>query len=232
MRHAMPLILLGSVMGCASLTPQGAHVKVYEADLAAPANSRSLPEGCRRLSVAGPIEQMESERHISDPYRIQRNETGERGGNVLLVLSSPLVTRAKLDCAPSDKSPECADRGQSWYRVSFESYACDEVALQSLARLEPATSEESGLWPVGKRKAPPPSPTSRRTPSAALSTSELKSKILTLMQEGLGTDVIAAYVRERRVATALTAEEIIDWKRAGIVDPVIEAAIAQAAASR
>src|SRR6266545_820828 len=88
MRHAMPLILLGSVMGCASLTPQGAHVKVYEADLAAPANSRSLPEGCRRLSVAGPIEQMESERHISDPYRIQRNETGERGGNVLLVLSS------------------------------------------------------------------------------------------------------------------------------------------------
>jgi len=47
------------------------------------------------------------------------------------------------------------------------------------------------------------------------------------MQEGVGTDVIVAYVKSRRVSAPLSAEEIVDWKRSGIAEPVIEAAIAQ-----
>ena len=46
------------------------------------------------------------------------------------------------------------------------------------------------------------------------------------MQEGVGTDVIVAYVKSR-LAAALSAEEIVDWKKSGIAEPVIEAAIAQ-----
>jgi hypothetical protein len=61
-----------------------------------------------------------------------------------------------------------------------------------------------------------------------MSASELKGKLVALMQEGVGTDVLVAYVKSRRVSAPLSAEEIVDWKRAGIAEPVIEAAIAQA----
>jgi hypothetical protein len=63
------------------------------------------------------------------------------------------------------------------------------------------------------------------TEAAAISSAELKAKVLDLMKESLGTDVIASYVRTKRLAPALTADEILDWKKAGIADEVIKAAL-------
>ena len=92
------IALLFVSVGCASLTPEGARVRVYEADLSAPLSARALPSGCRLVGPAEvPINQMESERQVSDPYRLQRNAAGERGGNVLLVLSRQILARPKLD---------------------------------------------------------------------------------------------------------------------------------------
>jgi hypothetical protein len=54
---------------------------------------------------------------------------------------------------------------------------------------------------------------------------ELKAKVLALMKQGVGTDLIVSFVRARRVSPPLTAEEILDWKKAGIAEDVIRAAL-------
>jgi hypothetical protein len=242
MRHTIGFLLLTvGLCGCASLTPDGARVKVYEADLAAPESSRALPGGCKWIATTAPADQMESERHISDPYRLERNDTAARGGNVLLVLSARFVTRYKTDCAGGDNSPDCQNRAQNWYKVAFASYACDPEAQQALDRGAPARGgSTAGWWPFGRKSPPPPpaaapvvskvEPSSASAsvaapvPSSSLSGSEtLKTKILSLMRERVGSDVILAYVRANRLAAPLTAEEIVEWKRAGISDEAIRA---------
>ena len=258
MRHGIFLVLLAAA-ACSSLTPEGARVKVYEASLSSPEAARALPEGCKLLSTTAPVDQMESERHVSDPYRAQRNDTAGRGGNTLLVLSDRFVTRYKTDCASSDTSPDCQSRAQNWYKVSFASYACTPEAETTLAaKASEAASSGStmGWWPFGAKKPKPaapstPSSAASSTPSSAsaasgapkapapasppaggLASPELKSKILLLMREGVGTDVIVAYVKTSRPASPLTAEEILDWKKSGIAEPVIQAALTGSARSR
>lgn len=235
MRHTIVFLFLTvGLCGCASLTPDGARVKVYEADLAAPESSRALPRGCKLISTTAPADQMESERHISDPYRLERNDTAGRGGNVLLVLSTRFVTRYKTDCAGGDNSPDCQNRAQNWYKVAFASYVCDPEAQQALDQAAPARSgAPASWWPFGKKASAPasapsaakvetaaPSPASA-PPNAASET--LKTKVLSLMRERVGSDVILAYVRANRLAAPLTAEEIVEWKRAGISDEAIRA---------
>ncbi|MEP6994170.1 MAG: hypothetical protein ABI968_06570 [Acidobacteriota bacterium] len=235
---------------CTSASPESARVKVYEADLSAPESSRALPAGCKLLSTTAPVDQMESERHISDPYRVQRNDTAAHDGNVLLVLSGRFVTRYKTDCASSDTSPDCQNRGQNWYKVSFASYSCDAAADQALAAnaAAAAASSSGGGWrPFGSKKAKPapaaaaapapapamaPSPAPAAAARAGTAPSELKANILVLMREGVGTDVIVAFVQTHRPAAALSAGEILDWKKSGIAEPVIEAALAQAVPTR
>ena len=187
---------------------------------------------------------MESERHVEDPYRRQRNDTGAAGGNVLLVLSNRFVTRYKTDCAPSDTSPDCQNRAQNWYKVSFESYACDPAALAALSQIP---AEGSGpiasWWPFGKKATAPsaaapraeaaaPAPALAPASGAGLAPSDLKAKVLLLLREGVGTDVLVAYVKSHPLRAALSAEEIVDWKRSGIADPVIEAALSGAPPAR
>jgi hypothetical protein len=253
----VPRVVMGALIfaslgvGCATVTPEGAKVKVYEADLKTPADARRFPEGCRVIATSGPVDQMESERLVSDPYRTQRNDTAAKGGNVLLVLSDRYKQLNKTDCAPSDTSPDCQSRAQNWYQVMFESYACDASSMQALASLHPTSTGVASWWPFGKEKpkaeppaatapaasAAPPAAAASAAPAAApvahgVAPSELKAKILVLMREGVGTDVIVAYVRSTHPNAALTAEEILDWKKSGIADPVIEAALSQFESAR
>jgi hypothetical protein len=53
----------------------------------------------------------------------------------------------------------------------------------------------------------------------------MKTKILDLMKEGIGTEVIVRYVRGVRIYPPLNPDELIDWKRSAIPEPVIEAAL-------
>jgi len=251
---ALCAVTLVSSSCATTLTPGGAAVKVYETDRPKGEPVSKLPEGCRMISATAPFRQQEQERvTVTDPYRAERNATAEHGGNVLLVRSKTIIELKKTDCPVSDHSMDCQERNQSWYEVVLESYACDEPALVALAD-SAASQSSSSWWVFGKKKpaptaapapsaaaapagaprpapasapAPAPAPASASAPGSGLSTAELKAKILSLMQEGVGTDVIVAYVKSRRVAAALSAEEIVDWKRSGIAEPVIEAAIAQ-----
>jgi len=229
---------------CTTITPEGAKVKVYETNAATPPEARRLPDGCRLVGTSPAIQQMEPDRLVEDPYRVQRNATGAHGGNVLLVLSDRFRHLPRTDCSPSDNSYDCQSRSQNWYSVDFESYACDAPALQALSQIQPSKTGIATWWPFGKTppatapaqapasaSASAPAPAPVPAASAGLAASELKAKILVLMREGVGTDVIVAYVKSTRLASALSAEEILDWKKSGIAEPVIETALARAASS-
>ena len=211
-----PLVLLtASALACASAREGGPSVAVYEADGSAAPGTRRLPEGCRLLAKSGPVEQMESERATDDPYKRQRFETAQTGGNVLLVLSERTVTRPNLECPSGDTSPECVRRGQSWYRVSFEEYACTPEAVRVLAELRSEPRRGGITIPLSSPKA---------AASPALAPPELKAKVLEMMREGVASEVLLAYARGQRLSRKMTAEDIIDWTKAGIPDAVIEAA--------
>lgn len=216
----MKRVLLGlsvsaAALGCATaLSKEGARVKVYQTDPTAQDAAKSLPETCRLLGTSGPIDQMESERAAADPYRNERNATAARGGNVLLVDSRPIILRPNTDCSPRDQSAPCLEASQSWYRVAFSSYACSEDAVRRLDAAAEAAPAAGPIfsWKVGSTK---------------VAVSQLKARILAMMQEGIGTDVIVAYVGSQRTNARqkLTAEDVIDWKRSGIDERVIRAAL-------
>lgn len=227
-RISISLLVVASV-GCASTarSPKGPAVAVYEADARQPEGERAMPEGCRVIGTSGSIDQMESERASGDPYRKQRRETAERGGNVLLALSETVVNRPTTDCPSNDTSPDCLKSGQSWYRVRFEEYACTPEATSRLATL-PAESRRGGITILfgSPRKAlsVEARPASAARAGAPLSPAELKTKVLAMMQEHVAAEVMLAFVRGQALTRKLTAEEIIDWTRSGIPDAVIQSA--------
>ena len=119
------LLLVVSAVACVSAPHEKrTSVDVYETDMASPSAARRMPEGCRLLAATGPVDQMESERAMDDPYKRQRSETLKEGGHVLIVLSERTVTRPNLDCPSGDSTADCLRRGQSWYRLRFGEYVC------------------------------------------------------------------------------------------------------------
>src|SRR5262245_59574274 len=140
------VLLLGlAALSCASVKKDSIGVAVYEASASAPEADRRLPEGCRLLGTSGPIDQMESERAADDPYKSQRRDAAAHGGNVLLVLSQRTVTRPNSDCPSGDVSADCLRRTQSWFRVSFEEYACRPEAVAELAKVPPPPPSGGGI---------------------------------------------------------------------------------------
>ena len=228
-----------ALAGCVTVTadgskPDGSTVKVYQAELASKDTmAPPMPAGCRLVGQSGPVDQQQQEFEISNPYRKQREDTAARGGNVLYVPFYRFRNLMKLDCPVGDSSPGCMDREQSWYKVTFKSYACDEPALQALAEsplpVQPAVfriefKKRPAAEPAAAASAAAaPAPPSPAAAVSAVSRVVLKERVLALMQEGVGTDVIVSYARANRPSPPLTADEIIDWKKSGISDAVIDA---------
>ena len=166
MRKAIGVFLPAVLgIGCAtSLTSAGARVKVYGWD--GPATAATPLAGCRLIQTTAPFTEQESERAAADPYRKQRNDVAEKGGNVLLVFSQPMVRRPSTDCAPNDKSPGCLESSQTWYRTSFGYYACADDAA---ARLDAEASAAGSPGPLfslkfGHKSKPAPAPAQARPP--------------------------------------------------------------------
>lgn len=179
-----------------------------------------LPDaGCRTAATfwAPRVRSSRWKASVRAPIRIGASESRPRkkGGNVLLAISDTIVRRPNLDCPSNDTSPDCLRGAQSWYRVAFEEYACSPEAVERLAAL-PAEPDRGGItirFPAGRKSASP-----------ALSTTQMKQKILRMMSEGLTPDVIATWVRGERLISRLSAEDLVEWKRAGIPDEVLKAA--------
>jgi hypothetical protein len=217
MKRAILLTLLAALgTGCATtLTKEGAAVKVFGLDETVKDAEAAIPGTCRLLERTAPFDQQENERLVENPYARQRNEVAARGGDMLLVRSKTLIRQPSPDCAPGDKSYGCREASQTWYRVSFDYYACSPEALRDLEKQAEAAPPPAGAlftWKFGGG-------TSR------VAVAQMKSKILEMMHEGIGTDVIVAYVKGERLKQKLTADDIIDWKKAGIDEKVIQAAL-------
>ena len=223
--------------GCVSLTADGSKVKVYQAEMASKdAAVPPLPTGCKLVGQSGPIDQQQQAFEISDPYRTERNNTAALGGNVLYVPFYRFKNLMKTDCPIGDTTPGCMDSEQSWYKVTFRSYACDTFALQALAESPQPAQPAVFRIDLGKKPTPVPAaavaavPPPTPAPAATAATNPvapgadaLKTQILDLMREGIGTDVIRSFVRTHPLSAPLSAAEIIDWKKAGIPDNVIDA---------
>ncbi len=244
MRNAIILALALAGAGCATLTQEGKAVKVYQADVAtADEPAPPLPDGCKRLKSWGPIDQQQQAREVSDPYLQERNQTAALGGNILYLRSYRFKNLMKIDCPVGNTSPGCMDSEQSWYKVTFESNACDAGAVAELAQAPAPTVGTIFKWELKKKNPAPAAPASGAAvaaaapaapapipaaapaprPAAAAGVAALKARVLELQHEGVGADVIVSYVRANRPPAPLTADEIIDWKKSGIPDEVIRA---------
>jgi hypothetical protein len=67
-----------------------------------------------------------------DPFRIQRNEAGAAGANLLLVKSRVLVGRRNMDCPGSSPITDCPPDSGAWFRLIFASYTCAPDTLRLL----------------------------------------------------------------------------------------------------
>lgn len=74
---------------------------------------------------------------------------------------------------------------------------------------------------TGRTASAAPAPAKTVTPE------ELKKSILSMMEKGIATNIIAGYARGVRVDPALTPDDIVAWKAAGIPDEVLEAAVSR-----
>jgi hypothetical protein len=63
--------------------------------------------------------------------------------------------------------------------------------------------------------------------SAAMTPDVLKEKILEMMKAGISNETIASYARGIRTSPPLTGDDVLAWKKAGIAEEVIRAALDQ-----
>ena len=87
------------------------------------------------------------------------------------------------------------------------------------------TSKPTALPTAGP--VPAATPAAPLSADVALTAGELKAKVLALMREGVGQDLILAYVSRQTLSGKMTVDDILDWKQAGIADAVIKAAAAR-----
>lgn len=106
-----------------------------------------------------------------------------------------------------------------WGR-SFEEENYVEEISDALKKTYANLVSSSAFQEAWAGRAPSPA-----TPLATVTTADLKAKILEMMKAAVGAEVIAGYVRGVRLETPLTAEQIVEWKKAGIPDAVLSAAV-------
>ena len=64
-----------------------------------------------------------------------------------------------------------------------------------------------------------------RTSEVRLDPAEAEAKILEMMRASVGDEVIESYLRNVKLSRSLTATEIVAWKKAGISEGIIRAAL-------
>src|SRR5262252_614431 len=134
MNKAVGILLVAALApGCSSaLTKEGADVRAFGLNEDSKNASSAIPNSCRLIDRSGPVDQQESERTFYQPYAKERDAVAAKGGNVLVIRSKTIIHQPSQDCSPRDQSYECRQASQTWYRVSFDSYACSSDGLHNL----------------------------------------------------------------------------------------------------
>ena len=233
--------------GCSTaLTKAGADVHAFGLNEDTKSALGAIPSACRLIESSGPVDQQESERAVYEPYNRQRDEVAAKGGNVLVIRSKTIIRQPSDDCAPRDQSYQCREASQTWYRVSFDAYSCAPDALRDLEQQAASAPPPAGplfTWklqpaspapPPAAASAPPPAPAPAHAaaspapappPHAPAALADLESKILAMMKEGVGIDVIVSWIKSNHAAQRMSSDDVIAWKKAGIDDRVIQAVL-------
>jgi hypothetical protein len=136
--RVVPLLIAAIASGCVALTPQGSRVVVYQAPLDGTVAQRTLPTGCNLVSSKPPVTMPELDlKGQKDPFRVERNEAGASGANVLLVLSRMTLGRRNFECPNASPITDCPGSFGAWYSVALETYSCSDAALRALAPSSP-----------------------------------------------------------------------------------------------
>jgi hypothetical protein len=115
---------------------------------------------------------------------------------------------------------------------------CGEVLSNALEQaaanlMNNATLQEG--WASAKPQAAPAvaaAPKAGRSVSVeaagAKTPSQLLQDINKLRRQQLGTNVLVAYVQKQKLASSFSADDLVAWKKAGIPEPVMQAAMKRA----
>jgi hypothetical protein len=107
----------------------------------------------------------------------------------------------------------------TWGR-SLAAYNYNQVASTMLARAYSNLLSDPGFLKARGAKQD-------KRGGTVVDAAVLKANIVALMREGISTDVIARYVGSQKLSQPLAAEEILAWKKDGISDEVIKAALSE-----
>jgi hypothetical protein len=107
----------------------------------------------------------------------------------------------------------------------------NEVLNDALRESYTNALEDSGLqgaWVGGKPMASSSSSSSSSASAAAVSPSEMLTDLVKLKKQGFTTDLLVDYVNKKTLTKALSADDLVKWKNAGMPEEVIKAALARA----
>jgi hypothetical protein len=78
--------------------------------------------------------------------------------------------------------------------------------------------------------AVPPSRVNSKVAPASLpkSPAQLLADVTKLRRQQMGTSVLVSYVSKQTLASAFSANDLVQWKKAGVPEPVMEAALERA----
>ncbi len=137
------LLLAIAAGACATLTPEGAQVQVYQAPLDRSSPTHDVPGGCSLLSAKPQVSmtelEMQGQKH---PFWAEQNEAASVGANVVLVRARQVISRHDPDCPGASPITDCPPGSGAWFDVVIERYACTQEALRALGTL--AAAQRSG----------------------------------------------------------------------------------------
>ncbi|HEY7213430.1 MAG TPA: hypothetical protein VIC28_02320 [Thermoanaerobaculia bacterium] len=80
-------------------------------------------------------------------------------------------------------------------------------------------------------KAKPAAASAAAAPSAPpITPAELLADLVKLKKQGFTTELLVDYVNQKTLSATLSADDLVAWKKAGMPDEVIKAALARAKA--
>ena len=86
---------------------------------------------------------------------------------------------------------------------------------------------DPGLQAALSGQRPAAAAASTAAPAEGISPSQLLTELLDLQKQGFGTDVLVRYVNQKTLSAEMTAKDLGQWKKAGMPQEVIKAALAR-----
>ena len=120
--------------------------------------------------------------------------------------------------------------GSTRYGKERSGENANEVLNDALREVYTNTFEDSGLqgaWTGGKPIASSSS-ASAAPAESAVSPSEMLADLVKLKKQGFTTDLLVDYVNKKSLTKALSADDLVKWKNAGMPEEVIKTALARA----